>query len=258
MGTTRSHSSSPKGRREISTVQEPASDSLEPLDKEQRWPAAVALAAVGLLYLALPHYLVVGPRWLLLALVVILLPPTLLTHKHGNLGLNRVLGLTIAAIVTFFMIYSLALLVHALPSRAEAPVRLLMSAAALWVTNVIVFASWYWHLDAGGPNERERVVGHTRGAFLFPQMIVPSDQRSERGVDNWSPEFVDYLSCSSKPLPALRADPSRHALPGLRPPLPKKWRGCGGTQTGEPIRLAEPTFAVSPGAARRSPLKWGY
>jgi len=63
-----------------------------------------------------------------------------------------------------------------------------MAAAALWIANVLVFASWYWRLDAGGPNKRDLRDGHTEGAFLFPQMTLP-----ENPEPNWRPGFVDYL-----------------------------------------------------------------
>lgn len=68
------------------------------------------------------------------------------------------------------------------------PKTLLLSAVALWVTNILVFALWYWRLDAGGPHERERVPGHKEGAFLFPQMNLGTISDP-----NWSPNFVDYL-----------------------------------------------------------------
>ncbi len=57
---------------------------------------------------------------------------------------------------------------------------------ALWITNVLVFALWYWKLDAGGPLGRERAKGRVESSFLFPQMLA--DENS-----SWSPNFMDYL-----------------------------------------------------------------
>jgi hypothetical protein len=92
------------------------------------------------------------------------------------------------------MIWSLYLLVAALPSHKESPLQLLLSAAALWITNILVFASWYWRLDAGGPRARElRGGGHTDGAFLFPQMTLDPQTRHAMGEADWNPNFVDYL-----------------------------------------------------------------
>jgi uncharacterized membrane protein len=62
----------------------------------------------------------------------------------------------------------------------------------LWISNVLVFASWYWRLDAGGPNERDLKERHTDGAFLFPQMMLGPDQ-APMAQKNWRPGFVDYL-----------------------------------------------------------------
>ena len=70
------------------------------------------------------------------------------------------------------MVGSLALLMQALPTRQETPEALLRAAAALWVTKISVFASWYWRLDAGGSHRRDRRAGHVDGAFLCPQMTM--------------------------------------------------------------------------------------
>ena len=157
---------------------------------EPRWPALIALLAVGGLYLALPEELAVGPPWVLLALVSLLVVPTIASHRRGHHQANRILGLGVAGLETCFMTLSLALLVQTLPQHKESPTRLLESATALWLTNVLVFALWYWQLDAGGPRQRDQRFGHPEGAFLFPQMTLDQQGGSTPG---WSPGFVDYL-----------------------------------------------------------------
>jgi hypothetical protein len=161
--------------------------------QEPRWPAVIALLAVGSLHLALPQSLSLGPRWLLLAVVGTLLIPTIGAHRLKRNNLNAFLGHLVVAIVTLDMVWSLALLVLALPKHTESSVDLLRSAVAIWLANILVFASWYWRLDAGGPNERERQLGHSDGAFLFPQMSLSPETRLAMGEDNWSPGFIDYL-----------------------------------------------------------------
>ncbi len=160
---------------------------------EPRWPAMVALLAAGGLRLALPSYLSLGPDWILLVIVVVLMIPTIWAYYRELNTLNRVLGYLVTSIVTADMILSLGLLVAALPSHKQAPAEMLRSAAALWITNIIVFASWYWRLDAGGPRARELRGVHTDGAFLFPQMMLDQQAKREMGEDQWSPGFVDYL-----------------------------------------------------------------
>jgi uncharacterized membrane protein len=162
-------------------------------DPEPRWPAFIAVMAVGGLYLALPPYLIVGPRWLFPLIVIGLLIPTVISHRAGKHSLNRILGFTVTSLVTLGMIVSVALLIAALPSHKESPTELLISAASLWATNVLVFALWYWRLDAGGPHGRESRFGHPDGAFLFPQMTMAPEAKDKMGGQGWTPNFFDYL-----------------------------------------------------------------
>jgi len=164
-----------------------------PPDPEPRWPASVALLAAGGLRLALPESLTIGPDWLLLMVVAVLTVPIVWAHLRGLNTLNRVLGYVLSAVVTADMIWSLGLLIAALPQHKEQPLDLLESAAALWITNILVFASWYWRLDGGGPTAREARGIHTDGAFLFPQMTLDQQARVAMGEQCWNPGFIDYL-----------------------------------------------------------------
>jgi len=153
----------------------------------------VALIAVGGLRLALPHELSVGPDWLLLAIIGVLIVVYLVASRLNRYGLCNILGYLQLGIVTADMALSLGLLLAALPEHRQHPLDLLRSAAALWVTNILVFASWYWRLDAGGPHARELRGEHTDGALLFPQMTLNQETQVAMGEDQWSPGFVDYL-----------------------------------------------------------------
>jgi hypothetical protein len=155
---------------------------------QPRWPALVALLAVGVLRLALPNPLSEGPNWLLIVVVAILAIPTVWTRKVGLHRPNAVLGYVLMSIVTADMVWSLCLLVSSLPAHQISPLDLLRASSALWVSNIIVFASWYWRLDAGGPHARDMRRVHADGAFLFPQMTMRNN--ADR---TWSPGFVDYL-----------------------------------------------------------------
>jgi hypothetical protein len=95
--------------------------------------------------------------------------------------------------VTIELMASVIRLVTALPSRRESPKALLLSAASIWVANILVFALWYWRLDAGGPHGRETREGHAAGAFLFPQMTMLPEAKRLSGQQTWSPNFLDYL-----------------------------------------------------------------
>jgi hypothetical protein len=156
--------------------------------REPRWPAFVAMLAAALLYLALPEPLSLGPSWGLLAIIAVLLIPLVLSNHHGRYDLVRVLTFTANGVITAAMIGSLGVLIYGIPRHSESPQALLRSAAALWFTNVLVFALWYWKLDAGGPLGRDASRGKLDSSFLFPQMM------NQGGADSsWSPHFMDYL-----------------------------------------------------------------
>ena len=162
-------------------------------DSEPRWPAVVAAVAVGGLYLALPDSLTFGPNWLFPSLVLALLIPTSVSYHTGRHRLNAILGFAVDGVLAVGLIISVTLLVDALPAGKEAPQQLLLSAPSLWITNILVFALWYWRLDAGGPYQRDKRPGHSEGAFLFPQMTMSKETLREAGQQDWSPNFIDYL-----------------------------------------------------------------
>jgi hypothetical protein len=110
-------------------------------------------------------------------------------YHIGAQTTHTVLGYLISSVITVALAWSLASLVSALPKHLVAATSLLRSAGALWLSNILVFASWYWRLDAGGPHKRDQRSRHSDGAFLFPQMV---DSHSA-GRGPWRPGFVDYL-----------------------------------------------------------------
>lgn len=156
---------------------------------EPRWPAVLALLAVAGLYLWLPERLTPGPSWVLLVIIVALLIPTIAAHRMGRTSVNFAFGIALSAVITLALGWSLGMLIAGLPNRREPPVELLRSAVALWASNILVFSSWYWRLDAGGPHKRDLRRAHTEGAFLFPQMMLRPSERTRA----WKPGFVDYL-----------------------------------------------------------------
>ena len=160
---------------------------------EPRGQAVLAFLAICAIYLALPQNLIIGPIWLLPTVVVVLLVPTVVSHRMGKHSLNRNLGFIINGITTLALIGSVILLVRALPSHRESPLQLLRSGGLLWLTNVIVFALWYWRLDGGGPTLRHKENKFGSTSFLFPQMQIPHDERLQFGCARWRARFVDYL-----------------------------------------------------------------
>ena len=160
---------------------------------EPRWPAMVALLGASGLFYALPDALKVGPDWLVILVVAVLAVPGVALHRFCPRILIQIFGHAAVGTTTLAMLGSLGLLISRLPGHRETPSQLLRAASALWIANILVFASWYWRLDAGGPHQRDLRGSHTDGAFLFPQMVLDPAIREEMGEGDWSPNFVDYL-----------------------------------------------------------------
>lgn len=156
--------------------------------QEPGWPALLALFAVAGLHLAMPEELSLGPRWLLMSIVAAILIPVEILHTRGNHKLCRPIGWAILVVVTLSMVFALVRLVVAIPDKVQTPLALLCSAIYLWVTNIFIFAVWYWRLDAGGPHKRSARGEHTveKAAFLFPQMTIDD-------IEDWTPKFIDYV-----------------------------------------------------------------
>ncbi|MGA9720197.1 MAG: hypothetical protein WBQ79_18105 [Acidobacteriaceae bacterium] len=161
-------------------------------NQEARWPAVLALFAIVGLRLALPRSLALSPAWVPLVIVTVLVVPTVLARRMQRHQLNRWLGFVITVVVTLDMVWSLALLLEAIVAHTLQPAQLLLSAVILWASNILIFASWYWRLDAGGPNARDRRAVHGEGSFLFPQMTLDASD-PDSPANGWSPGFVDYL-----------------------------------------------------------------
>jgi uncharacterized membrane protein len=146
------------------------------------------------LQLALPEGVTAGPRWLLPALEVVLLgglwlgTPTELRLQHKG---RRRLALALTIVVSAANIANLVLLSHELLHRSLSNGRgLIVGGTFIWLTNVMVFALWYWETDRGGP--AIRAAGEDRAPdFLFVQM---NDDRIQPA--DWRPQFIDYLYLS--------------------------------------------------------------
>jgi hypothetical protein len=156
--------------------------------REPRWPAFIAMLAAAGVYLALPEPLSLGPSWLLLAIIVLLMIPLVISDRRGDHKVTRILTFTANGFITIAMIAALIHLILGIPQHLESPKALLRSAAALWITNILIFALWYWKLDGGGPLAREGLAGISKSSFLFPQMV----ERENTEV-SWTPHFIDYL-----------------------------------------------------------------
>lgn len=164
---------------------------------DNRWPVLLVLFAISGLYASLPPPLLnsLDPNLGLIPLVTvaILAAPLVVTHQKGQTKVSEALAYVLLAILTLFLIISLYLLVSGVIHELARSTELLRSAAALWVTNILIFSCWYWRLDAGGPHKREHRVRHEKGVFLFPQMTMSAEMLDLTDQTNWKPGYWDYL-----------------------------------------------------------------
>ena len=169
------------------------SDPKPTRDPEPRWPALVAVFGIGVLFYLMPEPLTVGPRWLPLVLIAAMFIPAKVFYHIGRVQLNDLFGYAGLTVSTIALASSLTLLIFRLPKHLDPPGELLQAAVELWGSNILLFASWYWRLDGGGPNARDRRHHHQAGAFLFPQMTLSEELRKALGQHPWNPGFIDYL-----------------------------------------------------------------
>lgn len=109
-------------------------------------------------------------------------------------------------LVTLANFASLAVVIYALlQGQIANGLTLLGSAIAIFFTNVIVYALWYWEIDSPGLTNRRWTTSDKD--FQFVQQDMPGE------FPTWRPRFVDYLYISI--INSLNgATPSAHPLTG--------------------------------------------
>ena len=116
------------------------------------------LVAIGL-QLALPDRLALQSRWLLrgleFALLIGLIVANPVRFNRESTAL-RIASLVLAGLLSLANAWSATLLITGLVRGTEGndAAGLLSTGAAIWLTNIIAFAVWYWQFDRGGPAAR--------------------------------------------------------------------------------------------------------
>ncbi|WP_217548058.1 DUF1345 domain-containing protein [Streptomyces sp. GbtcB6] len=162
---------------------------------EPRWAVTAVILVAVALQLMLPHRLAFQPYWALPVLEVVLLAGLIAGNPRRvepRTRWLRVLGLVLMGVISLANGWAAVRLVAGLVNGTEGDDAgpLLLTGGGIWLTNVIVFALWYWEWDRGGP--MARVLGrHQFADFLFVQMQSP-----ETAPQDWEPSFLDYLYLS--------------------------------------------------------------
>lgn len=160
------------------------------------WHVQVAVLFAICLQLLLPDRFVFGSRYVLIAMEVLLLiamsftTPKERIFKSISRRINVLLliGLTTAANLYSVIEITRQLLQHGHITGGR---ELVLTSLNIFLTNIIIFALWYWEMDGGGPGEREAAAKYEHD-FLFPQ-----NRNDDYRHPDWQPTFVDYLYVSS-------------------------------------------------------------
>jgi len=158
------------------------------------------------LYLLLPNPLILGPRIVVPVLELALFIPLVLANPKRMTKETKPLRLVSIGLVLLIALaneLALVLLVDQLVnSQTKQGAELLLGAAQVWVTNMLVFGLAFWELDRGGPVRRTRSPRSQvpPADFRFPQdedhdAIAEVAVRSSATSD-WSPAFLDYFYVS--------------------------------------------------------------
>lgn len=115
---------------------------------------------------------------------------TVNAQKMHSRGIHHNAALVLLGLITAANMSSLIVVLHILivGTASVDGFELLSSALAILLTNVIVFALWYWEIDSPGLT-RQKWSKYDKD-FQFTQQDLKHE------FPNWKPEFVDYLYLS--------------------------------------------------------------
>jgi len=168
---------------------------LRPTRGEHRLPVTIAVALIIALQLHMPVRLSPPPRVLAPALELSLFTVLSLVNPKRisrETKLVRWAGLALVLVASVATAWSACTLVYELVtgSARTSALELLVNGGSIWLTNIIVFALWYWEFDRGGPAARAN-ARMKYPDFLFSQMTVRNLVHKD-----WEPGFVDYVYLS--------------------------------------------------------------
>ena len=133
----------------------------------------------------------VAGRWLVSSATIVLLIVIAATYlmRRRQWRIRRAIEIGLAALLVIIDVVNLLALGQQafFLDKPTAALELLFTGAILWVMNVLIFAIFYWLLDAGGPDLR--ASGQPKQPdFVFPQQTDPQNAQAD-----WGPGFGDYL-----------------------------------------------------------------
>ncbi len=169
---------------------------VHPISRSELWLAQSALIFAIILQVAAWHLspeLSYGPHGVIIitevALLVIISLTASTRHIRPN-SLYRTLSVILLGIISLANIDSFFLVVRLLLTEGMALSgrELIVSAIAIFLTNIVIFSLWYWEIDSPGLSGR-KWSKHDKD-FQFTQ------QNMRKDFPDWQPSFVDYLYLS--------------------------------------------------------------
>ncbi len=160
------------------------------------WHVQLAILVAAILQIAIPDKYSAGPK------VVIPVIEVVLAVILGFTTPKEPIFRSLARRVNVFLLIGATTLANAysVVSVANALLKggkisdgrgLILTALIIYLTNIIIFALWYWEMDGGGPGARQKAKKHEQD-FMFPQQ-----QNEDFKHPQWMPTFADYLYVSS-------------------------------------------------------------
>lgn len=161
------------------------------------WHVQIAMAVAIALQVALPDRFSVGSHYGLPAIEVLLLLALAVTTPRERIfrslarRINVVLLIFVASAANAYALFEVARQLLEGAHAAANGRNLILAALNIYLTNIMIFALWYWEMDGGGPGERQHIAKYEQD-FMFPQ-----NQNEAYKHELWRPTFIDYLYVSS-------------------------------------------------------------
>jgi len=174
------------------------------------WIARAAIVVTAALNAFLINDLTAFPWWLASVVELALLVPlsvatawthtqmlratsshhwTLIHHRRRKIRQAAIVLTMVITLINFQALFGVlkALLYGAKGTTGQS---LLIDALNIWLTNIVVFALWFWNMDRGGPAARD-LIKQPVADLMFPQMNADCP-----GYGTWTPGFFDYVFVS--------------------------------------------------------------
>jgi hypothetical protein len=163
-------------------------------EKSEILHAQIALLIAIVLQMTLNKSLVVGPKYVIAVLEILLVFGIGVSMRRSKSHANRLrrnFSLILIALISLANTTSMFLVARGLIIGVNISGKtLIASSGAIFITNIIIFSLWYWELDCPGLTGIKRHDAEPQ--FDFPQM-----ESKIAEAKDWEPSYGDYLYTST-------------------------------------------------------------